>query len=84
MMKFNAQRIQRDRIQGYGEGGVSKAETHKKVILEDGNHVLMDKEGRVYNVHPQHPSVKDVYPIRWQISKWDLTDEMKAKLGVEV
>ena len=70
----------------YPEGALgSNARTAR---LADGNTVAIDKDGRVYNVHPLTDLYASetggyVYPIRWQLSQWDLTQEIVDKLNLD-
>jgi len=73
-------------ITDYPEGALGS--NAKSARLADGNTVAVCQEGRVYNVHPLTDLYASetggyVYPIRWQLSQWDLTQEIVDKLRLD-
>jgi hypothetical protein len=75
-------------ITDYPQGALGVTEVVKKARLSDGNTVAVCQDGRVYNVHPltdlyQQETGGYVYPIRWQLSQWDLTQEIVDKLDLD-
>ena len=78
----------RSAITDYSSGALSPSEVESKARLRDGNHIVVDQEGRVYNTHPLTDLYAEetggyVYPIRWQLSQWDLTEEIVEKLRLD-
>lgn len=70
----------------YPEGGIGHGHA-RTARLSDGNTVAV-ADGRVYNVHPLTDLYASetggyVYPIRWQLSQWDLTEEIVDKLNLD-
>lgn len=89
-MKANFERV--DLIKGYEyDYFVPSADAIHRFRLSDGNLIIQDKEGRLFNVHPlissryntktrKNEDMPHSYPVRWQLMSYDVPSEIADKV----
>lgn len=72
-------------------GFIPSSEAMKRYRLSDGNTVIQDKQGHLFNVHPliserynketgKNEKMAPSYPVRWQLMSFDVPEEIKDRI----